>query len=171
MQVVASLDPTTPLAAVPAFARRVEAMGYDALHVAETVHDGFAVSLLALEHTTTLLVRTSVVIAFPRSPMVTALGAWELAAFSGGRFELGLGTQIRQNIVDRFSVEWRDPVARMGEYLDALTAIWDAFQSGERLRCPLGESPASPSDPLSDSASSSDSSRRAGTMRRSRGWR
>jgi probable F420-dependent oxidoreductase len=127
------MDPRMPLRDVGAYARRVEAMGYDGLHVAETVHDAFAVSLLAAEHTERIVVRTSVALAFVRSPLLTAYAAWDLARFSDGRFELGLGTQIRQNIEDRYGMPWAEPVARMRDYLDALAAIYRTFQTGESL--------------------------------------
>ncbi len=133
VKVVANLDPARPLAEVAAHARRVESLGYDALHVAETVHDPFLVSLLALEHTSTLVVRTSVALAFPRSPMVVALAAWDLAGTSGGRFQLGLGTQIKANIEGRYSVPWTGPVGRMREYVGSLRAIFSAFQRGDAL--------------------------------------
>jgi probable F420-dependent oxidoreductase len=134
MQVVASLSPETPLGGVGEFAVRIESIGYDALHVPETVHDPFVCAALALEATTTLTVRTSVALAFPRSPMVVAYAAWDLARYSGGRFELGLGTQVRANIEGRYGVPWRDPVGRMREYVGALRAIFDAFQTGAPLR-------------------------------------
>jgi probable F420-dependent oxidoreductase len=134
MQVFAGMSDRVGLRDVISEAQRVEALGYDGLHVPETVHDGLAASLLALEHTSRLIVRTSVILAFPRSPMLTAYGAWDLAAFSGGRFQLGLGTQIKQNVVGRFSVPWTDPVTRMREYVESLCAIWHAFQTGEPLR-------------------------------------
>ncbi|HUP72640.1 MAG TPA: TIGR03617 family F420-dependent LLM class oxidoreductase [Acidimicrobiales bacterium] len=134
MKVYAGMDPATPLRDVAAYARRVEAMGYDGLQVAETVHDGLALAMLALEHTERIVVRTSVILAFVRSPMLVAYTAWDLAAMSDGRFELGLGTQIKQNIEGRFSVPWREPVARMSEYLDALRAIFATFATGAPLR-------------------------------------
>jgi len=133
MRVYAGMSDRVGLRDVIPYAQRVEALGYDGLHVPETVHDGLAASLLALEHTTRLTVRTSVVLAFPRSPMLTAYGAWDLAAFSDGRFQLGLGTQIKQNVVGRFSVPWTDPVHRMREYVESLRAIWHSFQTGEPL--------------------------------------
>lgn len=133
VQVLAGMSDRVPLRDVIGYAQRVEALGYDGLHVPETVHDGLAVSLLALEHTSRLIVRTSVILAFPRSPMLTAYGAWDLAAFSGGRFQLGLGTQIEQNIVGRFSVPWTEPVTRMRDYVESLRAIWRSFQHGEPL--------------------------------------
>ena len=91
MERVASLPADTQLGRVAERVRRIEALGYDTVHVSETVRDPFTVCALALEHTSRLTVRTSMVVAFARSPMVTAYSAWELARFSGGRFQLGLG--------------------------------------------------------------------------------
>ncbi|MBK5306768.1 MAG: TIGR03617 family F420-dependent LLM class oxidoreductase [Frankiaceae bacterium] len=133
MRVYASMDATTPLGLVPAYVARVEALGFDGVHVPETVHDAFMVALLAVEHSTTLTVRTSVAVAFPRSPMVVAYAAWDLARLSGGRFSLGLGTQVRGNIEGRYSTAWTEPVPRMRDYVGSLRAIWKAFQTGDAL--------------------------------------
>ena len=133
MQVIAGMSDKLPLGATGAYARRVEAMGFDALHVPETLHDSMSVALLALDNTTRLTVRTSVTLAFVRSPMLLALQAWDLAVLSEGRFQLGIGPQIRQNIEGRFSVPWVDPVGRMREYIESLRAIWQAFQTGDKL--------------------------------------
>lgn len=133
MKVYAGMDPAMALADVVTHARRVEALGYDGLHVAETVHDALAVALLVADHTTTLTVRTSVTLAFVRSPTLTAYAAWDLAKHSGGRFQLGLGTQIRQNIEDRYGVAWDDPVGRMRDYLGALDALFACFRHGGPL--------------------------------------
>ena len=133
MKVYAGMDPRLPLSEVGAAAQRIEALGYDGLHIAETVHDSLAVALLALEHTTTLTVRTAVTLTFVRSPMLTALSAWDLSAFSGGRFQLGLGSQIRQNIEERFSMPWPNPVAAMAEHVAAIRACWTSFASGAPL--------------------------------------
>jgi probable F420-dependent oxidoreductase len=125
------MDPRITLAEVIAHARRVEALGYDGLHVAETVHDALAVALLAIEHTEHLLVRTSVALAFTRSPMLTAYAAWDLAKFSGGRFELGLGTQIRQNIEDRYAMPFSDdPLGQLRDYVGAVRAAFASFGTG-----------------------------------------
>jgi probable F420-dependent oxidoreductase len=124
------MDPRLPLHDVAGYARRVEAMGFDGLHVAETVHDALAVSLLAAEHTERIVIRTSVALAFVRSPTLMAYAAWDLARFSGGRFQLGLGTQIRQNIEERMAMPWSEPVTRMREYVAALQALFAAFRDG-----------------------------------------
>ncbi len=130
MKAYAALDPELPLAAVPAYARRVEQVGFDGLHVAETIHDSLAVALLALEHTTRITIRTAVTLAFVRSPTLVAYSAWDLSILSGGRFELGLGSQIKQNIQDRFGMPWTEPRSRMKEYIGALDTLFGAFRTG-----------------------------------------
>ncbi|MFE4461143.1 TIGR03617 family F420-dependent LLM class oxidoreductase [Nocardia tengchongensis] len=134
MRVFAALDPRLPLSQVPAVARRMEALGFDGIHIPETIHDSFAVALLAAEHTTRITLRTAITLAFVRSPTVVAYGAWDLAAFSGGRFELGLGTQIKQNIEGRYGMPWTEPVSRMGEYVEAVRELFAAFASGGPVR-------------------------------------
>jgi probable F420-dependent oxidoreductase len=133
MRVYATMDQRMGLDAVEAQARRVEALGYDGLCVPDAVHDGFLLAHAALRVTTRLHVATSVLVAFPRSPMLVAIAAWDLAAMSGGRFELGLGSQVRGNIERRYSTAWTAPVARMREYVLALRAIFTTFQHGAPL--------------------------------------
>lgn len=121
------------LSDVPSWAKRVEALGFDAIHVPETIQDPFSVATLALHATQTVTVRTSMVVAFARSPMLTAYAGWGLSKFSQGRFQLGLASQVRGNIVGRFSVEWSDPAAKLGDYVRSVRAIFSAFQTGEAL--------------------------------------
>jgi probable F420-dependent oxidoreductase len=126
------MDPRLSLTDAVAHAGRVERLGYDGLHVAETVHDALAVALLVAEHTERIIVRTSVALAFTRSPTLLAYAAWDISRLSGGRFELGLGTQIRQNIEDRYGVPFgEDPIARLGDYVGAVRAAFASFTSGE----------------------------------------
>jgi probable F420-dependent oxidoreductase len=115
---------------VPAHVKRVEAMGFHGLKVPETVHNGFLTAMLAIEHSERLEVMTSILLAFPRSPMVVAYSAWDLQGMSNGRFALGLGTQVKGNIEGRYGVPWTPPVRRLREYLEVLREIWGAFQSG-----------------------------------------
>src|SRR3546814_12649054 len=79
MELVTSLPADTPLRQVAQHVRRIENLGFDTVHISETIRDPFAVAALAVEHSSTLTVRTSMVVAFARSPMVTALAAWDLA--------------------------------------------------------------------------------------------
>lgn len=129
MEVWAGLPADLPLDSVGRVASRAEAIGFDGIHVAETIHDSFLVAQLVAAATHTTRVRTSVALAFPRSPMITAYAAWDLQSLSDGRFELGIGTQVRGNIEGRFSVPWSDPVGRIGDYIDALRAIFHAFST------------------------------------------
>lgn len=134
MKVIAGMSDRLPLEETGAYARRVEALGFDVLHVPETIHDSFSVALLALEHTSELRVQTSLTLAFPRSPMLVALQAWDLSRMSGGRFDLGLGSQIRQNVEGRFGVPWRRPIPWMRDYVAVVRAAWHSFSTGEALR-------------------------------------
>ncbi|MCU0513544.1 MAG: TIGR03617 family F420-dependent LLM class oxidoreductase [Anaerolineae bacterium] len=116
-------------------ARIVEDYGFDGLWTAEAAHNPFLPLTLAASSTQRIHLGTAIAVAFPRSPMVTAQIAWDLAAQSRGRFILGMGTQIEANIVMRFSALWTGkPVQQMREYIEALRAIWQAFQQNGRLR-------------------------------------
>jgi probable F420-dependent oxidoreductase len=130
---VATVPATVGPAEIGAWAARAERLGFDTVHVSETIHDPFTVAAFALQATTAVTVRTSMVLAFPRSPMITACAAWDLARLSGGRFQLGIASQVRGNIVGRFSTPWSEPVARLADYICSLRAIFHAFQTGERL--------------------------------------
>jgi probable F420-dependent oxidoreductase len=116
-------------------ARQVEDYGFDGLWTAEAAHNPFLPLTLAATSTQKIALGTAIAVAFPRSPMVTAQVAWDLAAQSHGRFILGLGSQIKPNIVMRFSSLWADnPVKQMREYIESLRAIWQAFQNKGSLR-------------------------------------
>lgn len=133
MQVYASMEQRCSLSETAAHAQRAEALGYDGLNVPDAVHDGLLIAHEALRSTTRLRVATSVLVVFPRSPMIVAVAAWDLQSASQGRFELGLGTQVRGNIVGRYSTPWTSPVPRMREYVQSLRAIFASFQEGVPL--------------------------------------
>jgi len=122
-----------PLTEARAHAQRAEKLGYDGLSVPEAVHDGMLVALLCLEHTQRLRVATGAIVAFARSPMLTAQGAWDLQRLSGGRFELGLGSQVKGNLEGRFGVAWSPPAPRMRDYVRALRAVFARWQDGTEL--------------------------------------
>jgi probable F420-dependent oxidoreductase len=131
MKVYAGMDPRLGVGGIIAHGKRVEALGYDGLHVAETIHDSLAVALLVAEHTSRITIRTSVTLAFTRSPTLTAYAAWDLSKYSEGRFQLGLGTQIRQNIEDRYAMPFsQDPLGQLRDYVGAVRAVFEAFRSG-----------------------------------------
>jgi probable F420-dependent oxidoreductase len=114
--------------------RWAEEIGVAGLWTGENKHDAFLPLAVAAENTSRIQLGTAVAIAFSRSPMVTAQLAWDLQRRSGGRFLLGLGTQVKAHVERRFSMPWDRPVARMRDYVEALRAIWHSFQTGEALR-------------------------------------
>ena len=121
------------LARVPEAAAHLELRGYDGGWTGEISHDPFLPMLLAAEHTSRIELGTSIAVAFARNPMTVANVAWDLQSYSGGRFILGLGTQVQAHIEKRFSMPWSRPVSRMREFILALRAIWDCWQGGSRL--------------------------------------
>src|ERR1700730_9411552 len=133
MEIIASAPAQMGLSEIADWAARMERIGFDVIHIAETIHDPFTIAAMALTHTKHLTVRTSMALAFPRSPMIVAYAAWDLAKYSDGRFQLGIASQVRGNIVGRFSSGWSEPVSRLGDYIESLRAIFHAFQTGEPL--------------------------------------
>jgi probable F420-dependent oxidoreductase len=115
------------------FAREAEAMGFDGAWTSETAQDAFLPLVLAAEHTTRLTLGTSIAVAFPRSPMTAAYIAWDLQRLSGGRFILGLGTQVKGHIQRRYGLAWDAPGPRLRDYIRALRAIWECWQQGTPL--------------------------------------
>mgnify|MGYP000259330712 CR=1 FL=1 len=122
------------LNAAAGIARAVEAYGFSALWTAEVAHNAFLPLTHAAAATRRIELGTAIALAFPRSPMVTAQLAWDLAAQSKGRFLLGLGTQVEAHITRRYSIEWLPPVPRLREYIEALRAIWANWQDKKPLR-------------------------------------
>jgi probable F420-dependent oxidoreductase len=121
------------LAGAGAGAREAEAAGYDGIWSAETSHDPFFPLLLAAEHTETVELGTGIAVAFARNPMNLAQIAYDLQAYSDGRFMLGLGSQIKPHITKRFSMEWSHPAPRMREFILAMRAIWASWNERSKL--------------------------------------
>ena len=118
---------------IPAYARRAEELGVGALWSAETKHDPFMPLAVAAANTARVQLGTAIAVAFPRSPMIMAHTAWDLQKVSGGRFVLGLGTQVKAHNERRFSLKWEPPGPRLREVIRALRAIWDTWQHGTPL--------------------------------------
>jgi probable F420-dependent oxidoreductase len=124
----------TDLAAVATVARRAVEAGFNGLWSSETNHDPFLPLTLAAERAPGLDLGTAIAVAFARTPMTVASVAHDLQRFSGGRFHLGLGSQIRPHIEKRFGMPWSRPAARMREFVLALRAIWDCWDNGSPLK-------------------------------------
>jgi probable F420-dependent oxidoreductase len=122
-----------PMPQVPEIARLAESLGFDGLTFSEVRQDPFILAAAAATSTTRLSLATSVAIAFPRSPMVVAGATRSLQDLSGGRFTLGLGTQVRGHITRRFSTVWDSPGPRLREYVESLRAIWACWNDGAPL--------------------------------------
>jgi probable F420-dependent oxidoreductase len=114
-------------------AREAEAAGYDGVWSAEARHDPFFPLVLAAEHSEHLELGTGIAVAFARTPMTVAHVAWDLQACSKGRFNLGLGSQVKAHIEKRFNMPWSHPAPRMREFVGALRAIWNCWQHGTKL--------------------------------------
>lgn len=133
MKVDGGLGLTPDIEAIAANARAQEAAGYDGVWTAETSHDPFLPLVVAAANTERLELGTAIAVAFARNPMLLANIGWDLQAMSKGRFNLGLGSQIKPHITKRFSMEWSKPAARMREMISAMRAIWDTWETGEKL--------------------------------------
>jgi probable F420-dependent oxidoreductase len=116
------------LSQMPALARFADELGFDGIWTFETSHDPYLPLVLAAEHSARLSLGTSIAVAFPRSPTITAQIAWDLAHYSKGRFILGLGTQVKGHNERRFGIKWERPVAKMRDYILAVRAVWDSWQ-------------------------------------------
>jgi probable F420-dependent oxidoreductase len=107
---------------------RLEEIGYDGAFSFEAKHDPFLPLVLAAEHTRRLRLGTAIAIAFARNPMSLANLAHGLQVISEGRFVLGLGSQVRAHIEHRFGMPWSRPAARMREMVQAIHAIFAAWE-------------------------------------------
>ena len=124
--------PQDNLREVPAAARAAEAEGHDGIVTMENQHEPFLALAVAGAATETIELHTSVAIAFARTPMAVAEVGWDLAGSTGGRFVVGLGSQVRAHNERRFSVPWTPPAPRMREYVQVLRAIWRCWATGEK---------------------------------------
>src|ERR1700742_3702654 len=114
-------------------ARDAEAAGFDAVMSVELGHDVFAALAIATMATARVELTPSVAVAFPRSPTVLASQAWDLQANSRGRLVLGLGSQVKGHNERRFGIAWTPPAPRMRDYVQALRAVWKAWETRGRL--------------------------------------
>src|SRR4051812_50062410 len=105
-----------PLRRMQDLARDAAAAGFSGLVVTEGARTGYlacAAAALAAD----IDISTGIAVAFPRSPMVTAQSAWELAELSHGKFPPGLRTQGRAHIERRYSSPFEPPRPPPPEYV------------------------------------------------------
>lgn len=120
-----------PLGQVAAEAADLAEAGFDGGFTFEGPHDVFFPLVEAADAPLDLY--TNLAIAFPRSPTHLAHAAWDLQERTGGRFLLGLGTQVRAHVQRRYSAPWDRPVSRMRELVEAVRAIWSCWQDGAEV--------------------------------------
>jgi probable F420-dependent oxidoreductase len=133
MYLDAALPPTS-LSGVPRIAEAAEQMGFNSLWTTETQHDPFLPCTLIAEHTSKLKFGTAIAVSFARNPANLAYIAWDLASQSGGRFTLGLGTQVKAHIERRFGMPWPGSVVgKLREQIGAVRAFWNCWQKNEKL--------------------------------------
>lgn len=114
-------------------ARDVEAAGFSGMLYTETSQTPWMMIAAAAMAAPSLTFTTGIAVAFPRSPMVSAAIAWELAENTGGRFRLGLGSQVKAHVERRYGAEFDPPGPRMKDYVEAVKACFRAFRGEERL--------------------------------------
>ncbi len=112
---------------------RAEKLGYDGATLLELTVPPTLSAVAGAMTTSKIDLLTGVFVAFPRSPMATAYDAWSIQSLSKGRFQLGIGSQIKAHLTRRFGMDYQPPVKRMRDYIQALHAIWDCWQNGTRL--------------------------------------
>ena len=124
--------PQHDLRRVPEVARAAEAEGYNGIISMENQHDPFLALAVAGAATERIELHTGVAISFARTPMAVAQVGWDMAGSTGGRFVIGLGSQVRAHNERRFSVPWTPPAPRMREYVQVLRAIWACWAAGKK---------------------------------------
>lgn len=109
-------------------AREVEAAGFESVWCAETSRSAFVQAAVICAATTRALVGTNIALAFPRSPTITAMTARDLAELSGGRFLLGLGTQVKRVNEQRFGVAFEHPAPKIAETVEVIREVLGTFE-------------------------------------------
>jgi probable F420-dependent oxidoreductase len=117
-----------PMPTIADLARLAEDGGYESVWVAETSYSAYVQAALASQATSSVRVGTNIALAFPRSPTITAMTVRDLAELSGGRFILGLGSQVKRINEHRFSVPFEHPAPKMAEYIEVIREVLATFR-------------------------------------------
>ncbi|HVL33151.1 MAG TPA: TIGR03617 family F420-dependent LLM class oxidoreductase [Actinomycetota bacterium] len=116
-----------PLDTLGETAKRVEDAGFESIWVPETARTAYISAAVVAQATSRARIGTGIALAFPRSPVITAMTARDLAELSGGRFILGLGTQVKRVNELRYSTPFEHPAPKMRELIDVCRGVWGAF--------------------------------------------
>ena len=111
-------------------AQEAEAAGAEAVWIPDVRREPYLLSAAALSTTARVDVGTNVAVAFARSPALTAEAAWDLNRWSGGRFVLGLGSQVKGTLERRFGVSAARPGPMLRDYVGAVRGCFTAYRDG-----------------------------------------
>ena len=111
--------------------READALGYDTILAVETQHDPYLELAIAAQEPSKIELATGIALAYTKSPVATAYTAWDLQRMSGGRLNLGLGSQVKGHVTRRFGMPWSKPAQRMKDYVGAMRACWRTWQTRE----------------------------------------
>lgn len=114
-------------------ATQLEAAGFSGMLFTEAGQVPWMMIAAAATAAPGLSFSTGIAVAFPRSPMISAQIAWELALNTGGRFRLGLGSQVKGHVIRRYSSVFDKPAPQMRDYVSAFKACIRAFRGEEKL--------------------------------------
>ena len=107
--------------------------GFGGMMFTETGQTPWMSIAAAAQAAPTLTFSTGIAVAFPISPMIAASIAWEIAGNTGGRFRLGLGSQVKAHIERRYGMPFDPPGPRMRDYLLAVQDTLAAFRGDRKL--------------------------------------
>lgn len=115
-----------PMGTIGAMAKMVEDAGFESCWAAETTTSSFVTAQIAIMSTSKIKVGTAITLAFPRSPTITAMESMDLDELSGGRFIIGLGSQVKRVNENRFSVKFEHPAPKLKEYAQVMRTVFAA---------------------------------------------
>ncbi|MYD08497.1 MAG: LLM class flavin-dependent oxidoreductase [Chloroflexi bacterium] len=124
MKLDVRITPTNDMRADADLILLAERLGFSAAWVVEQRRNPFFSLTIAAKESTKIQLGAYRAATFPRSPMISAQIAWDLARQSSGRFPLSLDALEAPGASG----------GRLREYIESLRAIWHTFQTGERLR-------------------------------------
>ena len=123
---------TAPLARIPDYARMADQAGFESVWTYELYRNPFAMLCTSALATSKAELCTGLATAFTRSPFEAANAAADVDELSGGRMKLGLGTGVPEFLGAFHSTDFKNPIKRIGEYIDALRSSW-AYLAGEQV--------------------------------------
>ncbi|HEX2911328.1 MAG TPA: LLM class flavin-dependent oxidoreductase [Chloroflexia bacterium] len=115
-------------------ARAAEEAGFETVWAPELYRSAFVPLAAAAVQTSRLQLGTGIVLAFTRSPLITALSALDLDELSEGRFVLGLGTGVKRlNEAWHNVANYGQPAPHMRETVEAVRLLMSKVHTGEPI--------------------------------------